>query len=221
MLDVLDVGTGTGISARQFQAVGCRVLGVEVDPRMAETARRTGVDVEVGVFEDWRATGRQFDAVVAGQAWHWVDPVAGAAKAAEVLRPGGRLALFWNVFEPPADLGEAFTAVYRRVLPDSPFSRGTPGLRGYSGFFTKAADGIRSAQAFEAAEQWQFDWERTYARDEWLDQVPTFGGYSALPADTMEELLSGIGAAIDASGGSFTMTYATVVVTATRSGDGS
>ncbi len=32
----------------------------------------------------------------------------------------------------------------------------------------------------------------------------------------MEALLSGIGAAIDASGGSFTMTYATVVVTARR-----
>ncbi|MCW2935319.1 MAG: hypothetical protein JWM19_6281 [Actinomycetia bacterium] len=29
---------------------------------------------------------------VAAQAWHWVDPVAGAAKAAVVLRPGGRLA---------------------------------------------------------------------------------------------------------------------------------
>ena len=26
-----------------------------------------------------------------------------------------------------------------------------------------------------------FDWERTYTRDEWLDQVPTFGGHSQLP----------------------------------------
>jgi 2-polyprenyl-3-methyl-5-hydroxy-6-metoxy-1,4-benzoquinol methylase len=34
--DVLDVGCGTGIAARQFQAAGCRVLGVEVDERMAE-----------------------------------------------------------------------------------------------------------------------------------------------------------------------------------------
>ncbi len=220
-LDVLDVGTGTGISARQFQAVGCRVLGVEVDPRMAELARRSGVDVEVGAFETWSATGRTFDAVVAGQAWHWVDPVAGAAKAAEVLRPGGRLAMFWSAFQPPHEMEEAFTAVYRRVLPDSPFSRGTPGLRGYAGFFAKAAEGIRSAQHFGPAEQWQFDWERTYARDEWLDAVPTFGGYSALPTDTLDELLTGIGAAIDASGGSFTMAYATVVVTATRNGDGS
>src|SRR3954470_19463645 len=92
--DVLDVGCGTGIVARQFQAAGCTVLGVEPDPRMAGFARRTGVETEVATFEAWDPAGRAFDAVVAGQAWHWVDPVAGAAKAAQVLRPEGRLAVF-------------------------------------------------------------------------------------------------------------------------------
>src|SRR5690242_11829291 len=75
----LDVGCGTGISSRQFQAAGCTVLGVDVDDRMAEWARRRGLDVEVGAFETWDPAGRTFDAVVAGQTWHWVDPVAGAA----------------------------------------------------------------------------------------------------------------------------------------------
>jgi SAM-dependent methyltransferase len=40
--DVLDVGCGTGIVARQFQAAGCRVLGVDPDARMADLARRHG-----------------------------------------------------------------------------------------------------------------------------------------------------------------------------------
>src|SRR5581483_5420759 len=75
--DVLDVGCGTGIAARQFRAAGCRVLGVEVDARMAELARRSGLEVEVGSFETWDPAGRTFDAVIAAQAWHWVDPVAG------------------------------------------------------------------------------------------------------------------------------------------------
>src|ERR1700749_2517086 len=52
-----------------FLAAGCTVLGVDPDPRMAEIARRTGVEVEIGKFEDWEAGGRSFDAVVAGQAW--------------------------------------------------------------------------------------------------------------------------------------------------------
>src|SRR5580704_18335826 len=88
---VLDVGCGTGISARLFQAAGCRVLGVDPDPRMAGLARQGGTEAEVATFEEWDPAGRTFDAVIAAQAWHWVDPVAGAAKAAAVLRSGGRL----------------------------------------------------------------------------------------------------------------------------------
>jgi len=51
--DVLDVGCGTGIAARQFQAAGCHVLGVEADARMAAFARRIGTEVEVATFEAW------------------------------------------------------------------------------------------------------------------------------------------------------------------------
>ncbi len=120
---VLDVGTGTGIVARQFQVAGCQVLGIDPDARMAEFAQHSGVEVEVSTFEAWVAAGRRFDAVVSGESWHWVDPVAGAAQAAEVLRPGGLLAVFWNTGQPPADLGEAFAEVYRRVLPESLVTR--------------------------------------------------------------------------------------------------
>ena len=34
---------------------GANVLGVEVAPRMAETARSHGIEVEVGAFQDWDA----------------------------------------------------------------------------------------------------------------------------------------------------------------------
>ena len=90
--DILDVGCGTGIVARQFQAAGCTVLGVEPDTRMAKFARGKGVEVDVATFEAWEPAGRMFDAVVAGTEWHWIDPVAGAAKAALVLGRGGVLA---------------------------------------------------------------------------------------------------------------------------------
>jgi SAM-dependent methyltransferase len=215
--DVLDVGCGTGIAARQFQAAGCSVLGVDPDARMADLARQRGVDVEVAAFEDWDPAGRAFDAVIAAQAWHWVDPVAGAAKAAGALRPGGRLAAFWNAFEPPPALGEAFAAVYRRVMPDSPaFRRPVSGADAYSGLCAKAADGIRQAGAFGDPEEWRFDWDRRYTRDEWLDQVPTSGFVNQLPPAALLELLDGIGAAIDAVGGGFAMHYTAVVVTAAR-----
>lgn len=215
--NLLDVGCGTGIAARQFQAAGATVLGVDVDARMAELARQRGLEVEVAAFEEWDPAGRIFDAVVAGQTWHWVDPVAGAAQAALVLRPGGRLALFWNVFQPPAELAEAFAAVYRRVVPDSPLAGPVkPALDVYSVMFTKAADGMRQAGSFSEPEQWRFDWARSYTRDEWLDVVPTHGGHSQLSLATRDELLAGIGDAVDAVGGGFQMRYTTVVVTAER-----
>jgi SAM-dependent methyltransferase len=216
--DVLDVGCGTGIAARQLRAAGCTVLGVEPDPRMADFARRTGVDVEVATFETWEPAGRTYDAVVAGQSWHWVDPVAGAAKAARVLRPGGRLALFAHVFEPPPAVWEAFLATYQRVLPDAPITM--PGTRRpleiYQAMLDSFANGISEAGGFGEPERWRFDWERTYTRDEWLDLLPTQGPLTRVSPDQLAEILAGVGAAIDALGGGFTMSYVTLALSAAR-----
>jgi SAM-dependent methyltransferase len=219
--DVLDVGCGTGIAARQFRAAGCRVLGIEPDARMADFARRTGIEVEVATFEAWDSAGRAFDAVVAGQAWHWVDPVAGAAQAARVLRPGGRLAAFWHVFEPPQDVAEAVAAVYHRVVPGSPFNLGArprQADRNATFFTTKVADGMREAGGFGDPERWRFDWERSYTRDEWLDQLASSGALTQLPRDKLAEVLTGAGAALDALGGRFTVSLATVAIIAARDG---
>ena len=49
-VSVLDVGSGTGIAARQLQAAGCQVLGIDPDERMAGVARETGVETEVSRF---------------------------------------------------------------------------------------------------------------------------------------------------------------------------
>lgn len=216
--EVLDVGCGTGTAARQFRAAGCTVLGVEPDARMAEFARRDGLEVDVATFEAWDPAGRTFDGVVAGTAWHWVDPVAGTAKAARVLRPGGRLALFWHVFQPPPELTRAFADVYHRVVPDAPFDfRAVPqNLDVYQAMFAKTADGIRNAGGFCEPERWHYDWERVYSRDEWLDQLPTQGSLTWLPRRARDEVLAGVGVAIDDMGGGFTMSYSTVAVTAAR-----
>jgi SAM-dependent methyltransferase len=181
---------------------------------MAEFARQTGVDAEVSTFETWDAAGRTFDAVVAGQAWHWVDPVAGAAKAAEVLRPNGSLTLFWHVFEPPAEVRDATTAAYRRAVPDSPFGQ-RPDMRAvdmYQTMVTKALDAL--GPEFGDQQRWRFEWTRHYTRAEWLDLLPTTGGLTRLPADKLADILDAVGAAIDDTG--FTMSYTTLAGTAQR-----
>ncbi|HWG28716.1 class I SAM-dependent methyltransferase [Actinospica sp.] len=215
--DVLDVGIGTGISGRLFQAAGCTVLGVEVDERMAEFVRRAGIEVEVSKFEDWDPAGRTFDAVIAAQAWHWVDPIAGAAKAARVLRPGGVFAAFWNVHLPEPDAAEAFGEITHRLAPELPqfYRRGMGHDRTFSAYRDKTEQGLRAAgHAFGEPETWLFDWDTTYTRDGWLDVVPTHGGFAQLPPERTAELLAALGAAIDELGGSIEVHFTTVAVTA-------
>jgi SAM-dependent methyltransferase len=215
-LDVLDVGCGTGIAARQFQAAGCSVVGVDPDARMAGFARARGLPVEVATFEAWDPGGRRFDTVIAAQSWHWVDPVAGTAKAAQVLRPDGRLAIFGHVYEPPLEVAEPFVAAYRRAVPDSPFAN-LPARRPldtYQAAYARIADMIRGTGQYNEPDQWRFDWEQAYTRDQWLALLPTTGGLTRLSPGQLAAILDAVGAAIDALGGAFTMHYTTLTTTA-------
>jgi SAM-dependent methyltransferase len=212
--EFLDVGCGTGIGARQYRAAGVTVLGVDPDTRMADFARQTGIEVEIGKFETWDPRGRSFDAVVAGQSWHWVDPVVGAGKAAQVLRPHGLLALYWHVFDPPGHVADAFDEVLQRVAPDAALKN--PGLQLQLQNLKRAVNGIRTVGGFGEPEEWRFEWQRHYTRDEWLDHLPTTGTLTQLRPDELATILDAVGTAIDAAGGEFTMHYVTLAVAATR-----
>lgn len=217
--DLLDVGCGTGITSRQFQAAGCRGLGLDVDERMAAHARSTGVEVEVSPFEVWDPAGRTFDALTAGMTWHWIEPEAGARKSAEVLRPGGRFAIFWYVLQPPPELAEAFAAVYREVLPDSPLNPQAAVAPGsaYARFMDRTADCLLATGAFEDVERPTFPWTRHYTRDKWLDQIRTAGTAQHLASTgKLDAILAGVGGAIDATGGEFTIDSEVVALTAGR-----
>ena len=217
---VLDVGCGTGIVAHQLHALGCQVLGVEPDPRMADFARGTGVEVETATLETWDPAGRLFDAVVAGQTWHWVDPVAGARQAARALRPRGVFSAFWNVEQPPAELAAAFAEVYRTETPDSMHIRRwtTQDPDPSAPLREKTVVGLADAGGFDEPHHHPVTWQHTYSRDQWLDQLPTQGGHADLAADTMAAIQAGIGAAIDRAGGSVVIHGATTAVTARRLG---
>lgn len=216
---VLDVGIGTGIVARQLRDVGAQVTGVEPDARMAAFARTQGFPVEESMFEDWDPKGRTFDALVAGQTWHWVDPVAGAVKAGQVLRHGGRVAIFWNAGDAPPEINQAFADAFARAVPEWPATIGRtppPAAQLYRTMADRAADGLRQAGSFDELEHWQDVWEQSYTRDTYLAVLPTQGTLTRVPADRAAPVLEAVGAAIDGLGGSFVMRYVTTTVTAIR-----
>jgi len=214
-LEVLDVGCGTGIAARLFAARGARVLGVEADRRMADLARRRGTEVEVARFEDWDPAGRTFDRVTAGQAWHWVDPIVGTAKAAEVLKPGGRLCLFWNIGRPSEAIAAKLDEVYARLAPGA---ESYSVLTGYSteDGYQAVRKAIREHPDLTGPEDERFSWSRSYATEQWLDQLPTHSDHATMEPEQLEELLAAVGAVIEAAGGSFEMDYSTLLLVSTR-----
>jgi SAM-dependent methyltransferase len=214
----VDVGCGTGVVARLLQETGCQVLGVEPDERSAAYARSRGLDVEVSTFEAWDSAGRLFDAVVSGRTWHWIDPLAGAAKAATALRPGGRVTIFWNASETPAELAQAFLEINTRMFPGNAtlLKNSTSTFDSVTRSAAKAGDNVRAAGGFTEPDYLRFDWERSYTRDQWLDVLPTLSAYTRLPSERRDELMAAMGDAVDAHGGSFSMRYATLAVAATR-----
>jgi SAM-dependent methyltransferase len=213
--DVLDVGCGTGITSGLFRDRGCRVLGVEIDERMAAYARELGFHVEIAGFEQWQPEGRSFDLVISGQAWHWVEPIRGAHKAADALRSGGRVGLFWNRACHPPEVQSGFDSVYRALAP---------GLEGYSivlgqgtgDRFTVAAEGLGSTGRFGPPEELRFQWKTTYTKDRWLDHLLTHSDHRALPPAERDQLLRAVGEVIDGFGGSFATEYDVVLITAVR-----
>jgi SAM-dependent methyltransferase len=211
---VLDIGCGTGKAGRLFAERGCSVLGVESDERMATVARRQGLDVERAPFEEWDARGRVFDLAICGQAWHWLDPERRIEQLAVALASGGRFAAFWNFPRFEQGLGDEIDDLYGRIAPDLRGGRFGVGVHeaDRSGDLAQLTADTR----FVAAEEWSFQHEQRYSREEWLDLLQTYSDHIALPAEQRERLLDAIGAAIDAYGGTRTIDYRTVVVTAVR-----
>ncbi|WP_327368144.1 class I SAM-dependent methyltransferase [Streptomyces sp. NBC_01217] len=95
----VDVGAGTGISTRLLHDRGARVTAVEPGPGMAEELHRALPYVAIvrGDGNRLPLATASADLITYAQSWHWTDPSRATPEALRVLRPGGALALWWNV----------------------------------------------------------------------------------------------------------------------------
>jgi SAM-dependent methyltransferase len=123
---VLEVGCGSGQLTRSLLARGLHVTAVEPGRNLLALARRNlegapAVEFVNAPFEEAPLDRGQFQAVFSASAFHWVDPEVGWQRAADVLVPGGTLALlsYFGLAESRTKPDqEAVLAAIRQVAPD-------------------------------------------------------------------------------------------------------
>ena len=211
----LDVGCGTGQVARTLIDRGIAVLGVEIDERMADVARRHGVDVEVGAFETWNPQGRQFDLLTSADAWGWIDPEAGMAKAAESLRLGGTIACFWTTRVLSEDVSAALATVYAEHAPE--VSRvWDPAVNVPRAHASRAAY-FELNQAFGPVELRSYELRHVYSAEDWIGLASTISDHIRLGEQRLEALLRAVGTQITDVGGEVVAHEETYALLAHRS----
>jgi len=124
--EVLEIGCGTGQLTRSLLARGLRVVAVEPGNRLRSLAERNlrgagEVDFVHAPLEEARLPHRHFRAVFSASAFHWIDPRLSWQKAADVLLPGGTLALiqYFGLAHRHSDADQQqLLAAVGRVAPD-------------------------------------------------------------------------------------------------------
>jgi ubiquinone/menaquinone biosynthesis C-methylase UbiE len=123
---VLEIGCGSGQLTRSLAARGLHVTALEPGKNLIALARKNldgagAVEFMNVRFEDASCPHEHFRAVFSASALHWVDPKVSWLKIADVLVPGGTLALiqYFGLEEQRSkDDQEELLAAVRKVAPD-------------------------------------------------------------------------------------------------------
>ncbi|MHA1600821.1 MAG: class I SAM-dependent methyltransferase [Alphaproteobacteria bacterium] len=172
---LLDLGTGTGSLALGFARRGATVSALDVAPEMlAEVAARAvadGLTVETvcaGAESTGLADG-SFDAVVAGQCWHWFDRPRAAAEVRRLLNPGGRLAICHFDWIPLA--GNVAAATERLIVQHNPAWNMGDGTGLYPDWLADAA-----CAGFTDLQTFSFDIAVPYSHEAWCGRIRASAG---------------------------------------------
>lgn len=201
----LDLGAGTGKLTSALVDRGLDVVAVDPSGPMLDVLRRRvpAARAVVAGAEDLPLGDASVDVVTVAQAWHWVDPVRASAEAARVLRPGGTLALVWNI----RDEGVEWIRRFGEIA-------------GSERSFRDLGESPVVGPEFEGLESAVFPWSRTMTRDEVLDLVRSRSWYLTAAPERQREMVDAISRLVDdaAVDGVVEMAYVTEVFRARTAG---
>ena len=222
---ILEIGMGTGQATLGLARRGFRVIGLEPGRRLVDIARELlveypRVEVHRATFEEWAAAPESYDLMFAAQSYHWAKPEVRTSKCAELLVPGGTLAIFGNWAELAASpLQEQIDAAYVRHAPEL---RGVdPARDWYGGSDIPALEELRGSGRFSEVIYECFPWQRTLSSEQYRELLGTYSWHRGIPAERLDALLGEITGAIGGNGGQVTVEYKTGLILARSTLEGS
>ena len=214
---VVEVGAGTGKGTEVLRTLGASITCVEPDAAMAEVLRRRFagdelVAIEVSRFEDWPPPVAGVDLLASAQAWHWVSRLTRTRLAADVLAPGGVVALFAHDFGfPDSDTATAMQNVYLKYAPE--IAHGVPSNVHPDLFHP---DELRTSSLFTDFEQQEVIRLVPFPTPRYLRLLSTFSPHRMLPESRRIRLHQAIADLIDGRGGVLHQQLTTGLVLARR-----
>jgi len=165
--DVVDLGAGTGKLTRSLVDLGHRVTAVEPLVEMLDQLRSAVPEATAvtGGAEAIPLADESADVITVAQAFHWFDHGPALVEIARVLRPGGRVALVWNVRD------ESYPYV----------SELTDAMVGRTGVDTGSIEPIDASGLFGPVERATFDHVQEVDRDSLRELVLSRSYCAVLP----------------------------------------
>lgn len=119
---VVDLGAGTGKLTRLLEPTGTEIIAVEPVEAMRRALAAIVPRARVlgGTGETMPLHDASVNAVVAAQAFHWLDGDTALAEIHRVLRPRGRVGLIWNVRDESVDWVAELTEIIDPHSGDAP-----------------------------------------------------------------------------------------------------
>ena len=203
---VLDVGAGTGKLTRLLVPTGARVIAVE--PIAEMRAFIEGAEAVDGTAEELPFPDGAADLVTVAQAFHWFDLDRALPELHRVLRPGGQLALVWNM----RDLNDPLQRAVEELL--APLRDEVPGqqLGSWRG-------PLERTPFFGAGGSREFRYEQRLTVDDLCDRVASTSFVASMRPVEREELLVRVRALAHGLEEPFAFPYKTEVHIVPRSSD--
>jgi SAM-dependent methyltransferase len=200
---LLEIGCGTGIATLPLALRGFSIQALEIGPNLASKAAEKlsifpNVNVIVTPFERWEPRARDFALVYAATSWHWLDPQIRYRKAAEVLKPGGSLALFSAMHAFPKDTDPFFyeiQQVYEAIGENREEEEWPPPLP--EQVPDQSAE-IEASGRFGDAHVRRFLWEQRYTASEYISLLSTFSNHIAMDPQKRDILFTEVERRINA-----------------------